>query len=132
MSAFAAAIATSGYTRRRDLLRITTQLIRVADGYHLWSVTYDRKMNDIFIVQDEIARHSLSDGGSLLRHRLAAIPLLVYIHRQGLHEFLGVRQIALCGREVNARSFHAVTGYDGVEDGFLFCGFQFSLHWDFD
>ena len=38
-----------------DLLRITTQLIRAADGYHLWSETYDRKMDDIFNVQDEIA-----------------------------------------------------------------------------
>ena len=53
---------------------------------------------------------------------LAAIPLLFYLHRQPLHEFLGVRQIALCGREVKARSFHAVTGHDGVEDGFAFCG----------
>jgi TolB-like protein/Tfp pilus assembly protein PilF len=43
-------VRTSG-----DLLRITTQLIRVADGYHLWSETYDRKMDDIFNVQDEIA-----------------------------------------------------------------------------
>jgi TolB-like protein/Tfp pilus assembly protein PilF len=38
-----------------DQLRITTQLIRAADGYHLWSETYDRKMDDIFNVQDEIA-----------------------------------------------------------------------------
>ena len=66
------------------------------------------------------------------RGSLAAIPLVFYLQRQRLHEFLGVRQIALCGREVNARSFYAVTGHDGVEDGFVFCGFQFSLHWDFD
>ena len=38
-----------------DLLRITVQLIRAADGYHLWSETYDRKMDDIFKIQDEIA-----------------------------------------------------------------------------
>jgi len=38
-----------------DQLRITTQLIRVADGYHLWSDTYDRKMEDVFKIQDEIA-----------------------------------------------------------------------------
>ncbi len=35
-------------------LRITTQLINVADGYHLWSERYDREMKDIFDVQDEI------------------------------------------------------------------------------
>ena len=37
-------------------LRITVQLINVADGYHLWSETYDREMEDIFKIQDEIAR----------------------------------------------------------------------------
>jgi TolB-like protein/Tfp pilus assembly protein PilF len=38
-----------------DLLRITTQLIRAADGYHLWSETYNTKMDDIFKTQDQIA-----------------------------------------------------------------------------
>jgi TolB-like protein/Tfp pilus assembly protein PilF len=36
-------------------LRITTQLIQVSDGSHLWSETYDRDMEDIFKIQDEIA-----------------------------------------------------------------------------
>ena len=37
-------------------LRINAQLINAADGYHLWSKRYDREMDDIFAVQDEIAR----------------------------------------------------------------------------
>ena len=37
-------------------LRITAQLIKVADGYHLWSERYDRQMENIFEIQDEIAR----------------------------------------------------------------------------
>ena len=37
-------------------LRIMAQLINVADGYHLWSERYDRELQDIFEVQDEIAR----------------------------------------------------------------------------
>ncbi len=37
-------------------LRITAQLIDVASGYHLWSERYDREMEDVFAVQDEIAR----------------------------------------------------------------------------
>jgi TolB-like protein/Flp pilus assembly protein TadD len=36
-------------------LRITAQLVRADNGYHLWSQTYDRKLDDIFKVQDEIA-----------------------------------------------------------------------------
>jgi TolB-like protein/cytochrome c-type biogenesis protein CcmH/NrfG len=43
-------VRTSGKT-----LRVTAQLIKVADGSHLWSKTYDRAMGDIFKVQDEIA-----------------------------------------------------------------------------
>ena len=35
-------------------LRITAQLINVADGYHLWSERYDREMADVFDIQDEI------------------------------------------------------------------------------
>ncbi len=38
-----------------NTLRITAQLIRVDNGYHVWSETYDRKLEDIFKVQDEIA-----------------------------------------------------------------------------
>ena len=36
-------------------LRITAQLISAADGYHLWSETYDREMNDVFAIQSDIA-----------------------------------------------------------------------------
>ena len=37
-------------------VRITTQLIRASDSSHLWSETYDRDVNDIFAVQDEISK----------------------------------------------------------------------------
>jgi len=36
-------------------LRITAQLINVADGYHVWSERYDREEEDVFAIQDEIA-----------------------------------------------------------------------------
>jgi adenylate cyclase len=36
-------------------VRITAQLIKAADGYHLWSDTWDKKLENIFVVQDEIA-----------------------------------------------------------------------------
>jgi adenylate cyclase len=36
-------------------VRITTQLINAADGYHIWSENYDRDLTDIFVVQDEIS-----------------------------------------------------------------------------
>ena len=36
-------------------VRITAQLIKVDDGFHLWSKTFDRKLDNIFVVQEEIA-----------------------------------------------------------------------------
>jgi serine/threonine-protein kinase len=36
-------------------VRVTAQLINVADGYHLWSESYDRNLDDVFALQDELA-----------------------------------------------------------------------------
>ena len=38
-------------------LRITAQLTNVGDGYHLWSERYDRQLEDVFAIQDEIAQN---------------------------------------------------------------------------
>ena len=37
-------------------VRVTAQLIKADDGYHLWSETYDRELDDIFAIQEDIAR----------------------------------------------------------------------------
>jgi len=42
-----------------DNIRVTAQLVKVEDGFHLFSRNYDRKLDDIFKVQDEIA-HEIS------------------------------------------------------------------------
>ena len=42
--------------RSGNQLRITAQLIDPADGSHLWSETYDRPLENVFAIQDEIAR----------------------------------------------------------------------------
>jgi tetratricopeptide (TPR) repeat protein len=41
--------------RAGNRLRVTTQLINVADGCHLWSERFDREMEDVFAIQDEIS-----------------------------------------------------------------------------
>ena len=43
--------------RSGDKVRITAQLIRASDGFHVWSQVYDRTLDDIFAIQDEIASH---------------------------------------------------------------------------
>ena len=40
----------------QNRVRITAQLVKADDGFHLWSETYDRELTDIFAIQDEIAR----------------------------------------------------------------------------
>jgi TolB-like protein len=52
-------------------VRITAQLVKVADGFHLWSETYDRQLDDAFAVQDEIARQV---AGALVRTLVGAKP----------------------------------------------------------
>lgn len=41
-------------------IRVTAQLIEAASGFHLWSETYDRTLDDIFAVQDEISASIVS------------------------------------------------------------------------
>ena len=41
--------------RAGDRVRVTAQLIRASDGFHVWSQVYDRRLDDIFAIQDEIA-----------------------------------------------------------------------------
>jgi non-specific serine/threonine protein kinase len=53
-----------------DRLRITAQLVQVDDGFRLWTETYDRTMDDVFAVQDEIARSI----AAALQVTLAAAP----------------------------------------------------------
>lgn len=61
--------------KAENRVRITAQLVKAEDGFHLWSETYDRELVDIFAVQDEIARaitdalavHLDLGGGELVR-----------------------------------------------------------------
>lgn len=41
--------------KQGNTVRITAQLIRTSDGIHLWSETYDRQLDDVFAIQDEIS-----------------------------------------------------------------------------
>jgi serine/threonine protein kinase/tetratricopeptide (TPR) repeat protein len=49
------AIVLEGSVRKAaDRIRVTAELVDVADGYHLWSERYDRNIEDIFAIQDDI------------------------------------------------------------------------------
>jgi TolB-like protein len=49
-------IVEGSVRRDREQVRVTAQLVRVTDGFHIWSETYDRKLESVFALQDEIAQ----------------------------------------------------------------------------
>jgi serine/threonine-protein kinase len=49
------AVLEGSIRKAGNRLRVTAQLINVEDGFHLWSERYDREMDDIFAIQDEIS-----------------------------------------------------------------------------
>ena len=55
------AVLEGSVRKAGNRLRVTAQLINVEDGYHLWSERYDRELEDIFAVQDEISRAVVSE-----------------------------------------------------------------------
>jgi TolB-like protein/cytochrome c-type biogenesis protein CcmH/NrfG len=78
--------------KSNDKIRITAQLIQVSDGTHIWSKTFDRTMNDIFKVQDEIAntvvdelKISLGSGGDL--HSASTNSDAYNLYLQGKYSF---------------------------------------------
>ena len=85
--------------RSGDQLRITAQLIRAAEGFHLWSETYDRKMDDIFKIQDEIAGEVVKE---LKVKLLGPVPKVRTTDPQAYALYLQGRQL---GRQGTAEAF---------------------------
>ncbi len=53
--------------KQANQVRVTAQLIKTGDGYHLWSETYDRSLENIFDVQDDISRQVTKELLRLLK-----------------------------------------------------------------
>jgi serine/threonine protein kinase/Flp pilus assembly protein TadD len=72
------AVLVGGVRRAGQLLRVTAELTSVSDGYQLWSESYDRDVQDIFSVQDDIAQNIVRSLEVVLsageRHVLQAPP----------------------------------------------------------
>jgi TolB-like protein/Tfp pilus assembly protein PilF len=64
-------------------IRVTAQLVKASDGYHLWSQRFDREMTDVFAVQDEISQAIVGK----LRVRLAADRRLVKRHTENVEAY---------------------------------------------
>lgn len=85
-------------------VRISVQLVNVDDGYHLWSETYDRVMDDIFAVQDDIAQSVVEElrsrlvGGSLSPNDTAQVVSEVAAAVRGRAENPEAQRLMLLGR----------------------------------
>jgi serine/threonine protein kinase/Tfp pilus assembly protein PilF len=66
-----AAVLEGSVRKAGPRVRISVQLVKVADGYHLWSETYDRTLEDIFAVQDDIARAVVKEVRAALLGEIA-------------------------------------------------------------
>jgi TolB-like protein/Tfp pilus assembly protein PilF len=79
-----------------DQVRITAQLIRAEDGYHMWSETWDRSLDNIFAIQDEIA----ADVAEQLKVTLlGAVPRVQATDPEAYALYLQARQL---NRQVTA------------------------------
>jgi TolB-like protein len=84
-----------------EKIRITAQLIKIEDGYHLWSETYDRDYSDIFKIQDEISASIMT---SLKVHLLGEEEQPMVAERtQNMDAYsaylIGKERLALLGKE---------------------------------
>lgn len=136
-----ATILEGSVRRELNRVRITAQLVNGADGFHVWSETYDREVGDIFAVQDEIASAVASAlKVTLLREKRPrttnteaynAYLLGTYYHQQGTREAfekaaesyekavrLDPRYAAAWAGLGATRVFQAGVGYIPTEEGF--------------
>ncbi len=89
-----ATILEGSVRKSGNRVRVTAQLIDAASGFHLWSDTFDRELNDIFAIQDEIASKvvaalevELLDREAPSAHKTMVANIEAYdYHLKGWHE----------------------------------------------
>jgi TolB-like protein/Flp pilus assembly protein TadD len=120
-------------------LRVTAQLVSVADGYHLWSERYDRQLEDVFAIQDEIAenivralRVVLSDEEKRAIEQAPTTDIEAYDYylrgRQFVHQFR--RTGIQFARRMFERAMEADPGYAPAYAGAADCCSFLYMYWD--
>jgi serine/threonine protein kinase/tetratricopeptide (TPR) repeat protein len=120
-------------------LRISAQLVNVADGYQLWSETYNRQMEDVFAIQDEIAQNIakalrviLSEKDKRARENVPVCNVQAYEHylrgRQYFHHFRR-KSFELAG-QMFARAIEIDPTYARAYAGIADCHSMLYRYWD--
>ena len=120
-------------------LRVTAQLVNVTDGYHLWSERYDRELEDVFAIQDEIAgnivralRVVLSDAEKRAIEKAPTANVQAYDYylrgRQFFHQFR--RTGMQFARRMFERAIEVDPGYAIAYAGVADCCSFLYMYWD--
>jgi serine/threonine protein kinase/Flp pilus assembly protein TadD len=120
-------------------LRITAQLINITDGYHLWSERYDRDLEDVFAVQDEIAESIVKalrvvltedEKRAIERPRTENIEAYEFYLR-GRQFFYQFREKGLqFARRMFSRAIEIDPSYARAYAGIADCSSQLYKYWD--
>lgn len=113
--------------RDRNRLRVTVRLTNVEDGFRLWSERYDREMDDVFAIQDEIAEHAVESlHGVLTEQARSALRMMPkadvraydyylrgrrFFSRQTQRDHEFARQMFARATEVDPAFAHAYAGF---------------------
>jgi serine/threonine protein kinase/Flp pilus assembly protein TadD len=120
-------------------LRVTAQLVNVANGYQLWSERYDRELEDVFAIQDEIAdnivkalRVVLSEDEKRALEKLPTANVQAYDYylrgRQLFHQFR--RTGIQFARRMFERAMEIDPGYAIAYAGAADCSSFLYMYWD--
>jgi serine/threonine protein kinase/Flp pilus assembly protein TadD len=120
-------------------LRISAQLVSAADGYHLWSETYNRELADVFAIQDEIAHNIakslqviLSEKDKRAREKIQTADVKAYDYylrgRQFVHQFR--RKGFEFALQMFSRAIAIDAGYALAYTGIADCHSLLYMRWD--
>jgi TolB-like protein/Flp pilus assembly protein TadD len=120
-------------------LRISAQLVNADDGYHLWSETYNRDLEDVFAIQDEIAQNIakalrviLSEKDKLALERVPTADVKAYDcylrGQQFFHQFR--RQGFEFARQMYLKAIEIDPGYARAYAGLADCHSLLYNYWD--
>jgi serine/threonine protein kinase/Tfp pilus assembly protein PilF len=122
-------------------LRITVQLVNAADGYHLWSERYDREMEDIFAIQDEIAQNivqalklKLSDKEKRVLEKVPTKDVQAYdFYLRGRKFFYQIRRKGIeFAHEMFLKAIERDPSYALAYAGIADCCSWLFMYWDSD
>jgi TolB-like protein/class 3 adenylate cyclase/Tfp pilus assembly protein PilF len=117
-------------------VRVTAQLIEAATGFHLWSKKYDRELDDIFKIQDEISAEianqlkiTLADAQPKLKPREQTKNIDAYqLYNKGRSLFyqrgMSLFQAVKCFREAIELDPDYALAYSGIADTYVMLSFH--------